>query len=492
MSSTEPSPTTAVSDAPDEKAPRTPASTDADFDGDGYPDLALGGGQLEVDDSRVVLVVYGPAAHAAPTRTQRWSGQDFDHHASSGFGDAIAFGDFDGDGYSDLVIGTPDVGVGPAKEYAGSVRILYGSSRGLTKARSQLWTQNSPGVPGRPESGDAFGVALAVANYGHGPQDDLAISGEEGPGEVRVLYGSSTGLTTDHIQVWNQTALGVTVRTHEEGGFGWTLAAGHFRPGEYDDLVVSVPGATVGSEVDAGAVHVINGSPTGLTAVGSSRWTQDSPGIPGRAEAGDAFGYSLAAGAFTGRPVDDLAIGIPYENGDKGAVTIIYNSGQGLTSTWSHTWSQASPGIADRPEPDDILGWSLAAGNFGRDQPGQRFADLAIRSDEVARPSADAGGGSITVIYGTPTGLTANASQTLTKQVTNESIGIDTSWRKQMTAIASARPGLDDLVVGCDEWVRIITTTANGLDTSKRPTSWTPAVLGHPEVWYGIADKVAG
>ena len=51
----------------------------------------------------------------------------------------------------------------------------------------------------------------------------------------------------------------------------------------------------VGAVNDAGAVNVLYGSGSGLTAVGDQLWHQDSPGILGGAEAGDYFGHSLAS-----------------------------------------------------------------------------------------------------------------------------------------------------------------------------------------------------
>ncbi len=55
----------------------------------------------------------------------------------------------------------------------------------------------------------------------------------------------------------------------------------------YVDLAVGVPYEDVGDNLNAGAVVVLRGSPTGLTAVGVRRWTQDDPGIPGESGPGE-------------------------------------------------------------------------------------------------------------------------------------------------------------------------------------------------------------
>ena len=65
---------------------------------------------------------------------------------------------------------------------------------------------------------------------------------------------------------------------------------------------------------DAGVVHVIRGSASGLTTVGDQLWSQDSPGVKGVAKgglkSGDRFGSALASGDFDRDGHADLAIGM--------------------------------------------------------------------------------------------------------------------------------------------------------------------------------------
>ena len=75
----------------------------------------------------------------------------------------LAVGDFDGDGRADDAAGAWTEGVGPNPQ-AGAVNVLYGSAAGLTGAGSQVFTQDSPGVPGTAEHDDLFGGALAADN----------------------------------------------------------------------------------------------------------------------------------------------------------------------------------------------------------------------------------------------------------------------------------------------------------------------------------------
>ena len=60
-----------------------------------------------------------------------------------------------------------------------------------------------------------------------------------------------------------------------------------------DDLAIGVPGENVDFITDAGAVNVIYGSPSGLTAVNNQIWDQNSPNIQSGSESDEFFGRHL-------------------------------------------------------------------------------------------------------------------------------------------------------------------------------------------------------
>ncbi|HJS68777.1 MAG TPA: integrin alpha [Nitrososphaera sp.] len=65
----------------------------------------------------------------------------------------------------------------------------------------------------------------------------------------------------------------------------------------YEDLAIGAPGEDAGTVVDAGAVHVIYGSASGLSAqeqVGNQFWHQNTPNVEGGSETGDLFSVALA------------------------------------------------------------------------------------------------------------------------------------------------------------------------------------------------------
>ncbi|MBA2565549.1 MAG: FG-GAP repeat protein [Gemmatimonadetes bacterium] len=74
--------------------------------------------------------------------------------------------------------------------------------------------------------------------------------------------------------------------------FGFSLGAGDFDLDGRSDLVVGVPLETVRT-VSAGALNVLYGSSTGLSAAGDQLWHQNRTGVPEAAESNDAFGVAL-------------------------------------------------------------------------------------------------------------------------------------------------------------------------------------------------------
>ena len=79
--------------------------------------------------------------------TQSSSGVPGASEPEDQFGYAVASADFNRDGYADLAVGQPGEQVGAAQE-AGSVTVVYGSKKGLNTAKSGAITQPGGAVDG--------------------------------------------------------------------------------------------------------------------------------------------------------------------------------------------------------------------------------------------------------------------------------------------------------------------------------------------------------
>jgi hypothetical protein len=276
-----------------------------------------------------------------------------------------------------------------------------------------LWTQNSSGIDDLSESEDRFGAALLAANLNGESHADLAVgvTGESvgqasRAGAVQVIYGSTNGLSATGDQFWTQDSAGISGVAETSDKFGAALAAGNFGDSAEKDLAIGAPLEDAGGKND-GAVNVIYGSPSGLTATGNQQFHSDTGGFPGDADDDDNLGTALAAADFGHGTYADLAIGVPLNSlgaTHAGAVVVLYGTSSGLSTAQSQYWTQDSMAIIGVSEVEDRFGRSLAVGNYGR----TALADLAIGapwetyehgfSDEVDC-------GAVNVLYGSDSGL---------------------------------------------------------------------------------------
>jgi hypothetical protein len=390
---------------------------------------------------------------------------------------AAGLSDFNGDGYGDLVMAYFGEDVGTVKD-AGAVAVLYGSRSGLQAngrggPDDQFWTQGSGGVADRAEPGDQFGWTVAYGDFNGDRFADLAVGvpfedvgGVSNAGAVEILYGSPTGLQANGAggpddQFWTRGSGGMLGHPASGDAFGRSLAVDDFNADGYADIAVGGQREGVAGVDEAGGVEILYGSAAGLQANGAGGpddqfWTQDSPGVRDRTEAGDWFGRSLATGDFNGDGYADLAAGAPFEDlgsaRDAGAVQILYGSSPGLQAGGGagpddQFWTQDLLGPQAKSESGDLFGRNLAGADFN----GDGFGDLAISvRKQLVGSSADAG--AVDVLYGGPSGLqpASPAAQLWTQDsqgVLDQAEAGDVFGRAVLGADFNA-DGLADLAVG--------------------------------------------
>ena len=353
----------------------TPRITD--FNCDGVEDIAISDPKASVggnDGAGAVRIVYGGGKGTTSVN------QDLDWvpggaEADDWFGEAVDTVDYNEDGCTDLVVGTPSEDLGKATD-AGMVDVLYGAPNGIgTGSVKDTHFEQGSGTgamaDSAPETGDRLGQAVAAGTTATG--EPFLLFGAPGEAIGSVAKAGMAFYAHDNTTVGiTQDSTGVPGAVEANDGFGAAIAA------DADNIAIGAPNEAIGTDAAAGNVavfsHKLNSEkrPTPLFGL-----DQDLDTVAGGAEAGDQFGKSLAlvpyrpsgAAAATdsilvvGSPGEDLDIDGANKTDAGNAISFRVTAAGSFSQLNVYYSGTASDDVVGTSEAGDRFGQTLAAVN---------------------------------------------------------------------------------------------------------------------------------
>ncbi|MBX7041497.1 MAG: FG-GAP-like repeat-containing protein [Ignavibacteria bacterium] len=349
-------------------------STAGDVNGDGYSDVIVGAWKFTNYEGKA-FVYHGSASGLATSAN--WTAES--NQANVRFGSSVSTaGDVNGDGYSDVIVGSDWFDNVQPDE--GRAYVYHGSASGLAPAAN--WTVESD------QLGAQFGNSVSIAGDVNGDgYSDVIVgaflfdNGQLDEGRAFVYHGSAAGLAA--------TASWTAESDQQSAYFGYSVsAAGDVNGDGYADVIIGANGFDNG-QTDEGRAFVYHGSASGLAP--TANWSVESD------QANARFGTSVStAGDVNGDGYSDVIVGAyVFDNGqtDEGRAFVYHGSASGLSATANWT--------AESDQANAHFGISVSTAG---DVNGDGYSDVIVGAPSGARFNE----GEAFVYHGSASGLSAN------------------------------------------------------------------------------------
>ena len=333
-----------------------------DFNGDGYADAVVGAWLYNSGQGRVYIFhssgpsgIQNTTAAAANTIITGESG-------NSTLGVSIASGDINGDGYSDLLIGSNSYLTNTGRAY-----IFHSSGANGITSNSALSANT---ILTGETTNNEFGNKVLIGDINGDGYSDVIVSAwkynNTYQGRVYLFYSTgNSGVTTANATSAFANITGEAANNY----FGASLLLTDLNADGLLDLVV---GAHLYGASNQGRIYIFHN--TGTTIATNNTNATVANTILTASSSNFRFGFSLASGDFNGDSIQDLVVGAYEYNSFQGAAYFFYNTTNGITatSTTAATTFFLGESIGDQ------VGISISAGDYN----GDGFSDVLMGANK--------------------------------------------------------------------------------------------------------------
>lgn len=349
-----------------------------DVNGDGFSDLVIGSYLYDAGQNNEGIVMIWHGGASGINAAN--AAALHANQPESAFGYSVSgAGDVNGDGYADVIVGAPRYDNGQSEE--GAAFVFRGTPSGISKTASNMLEAD--------QADAGFGTSVSAAGDVNGDGfGDIVVgamhydNGEDEEGAAFVYLGSPVGIQT----------VPVKLESNKTGAwFGCAASHGGDLNGDgFSEIVIGAMNYSNG-QPEEGALYIFPGSPTGPNIAGMHIIESDLED----ARLGNSVAY---AGDLNGDGRDDIVAGA-YGSGDYDAGAVFI--GYGNADPQNLLTIDYIKGVHDQAH----FGWDVSGAG---DVNGDGFHDVIVGAHAY-----DNGDGSAHLYYGSAAGLTPANVQNL-------------------------------------------------------------------------------
>ncbi len=386
------------------------------IDGLGFTEYQKGSAVIQVQNALSIRLAVTDIQLGTLDGSNGFSIDGVTRHDNSGYTVSGA-GDFNNDGFADVIIGARLSDVNNSN--AGTSYVVFGNGSGFSSTLELSGLDGSNGIQinGFSTNGQSGYSVSSAGDVNNDGIDDIIVgapftSAPDGPGgESYVVFGRSTGFTASFELSSLDGTNGFKINSVNTGdNLGVSVSSvSDFNGDGLSDLVIGARRADPNGSVDAGETYIVFGKDSGFS---SSIDLADINGTDGfklnGISGGDYSGHSVStAGDVNGDGFADLIIGARGVNGngsDTGESYVLFGGASSIYQDIDFSALDGSIGFKlTGINVSDDSGYSVSGAG---DVNGDGFDDIVIGA-RAADPNGSSSGEAY-VVFGKNTGFTSS------------------------------------------------------------------------------------